>query len=125
VRSADTRVRPHFELVVEEQDGAREFVRGDPERVRYPRSRRLLLIRVLINRPFAEQGCNPSELIQPPRAMWLGLLLLTAAVVAALGSAFPARHAAGTSVTEALRYESDFASGLAPTPSAARGRASR
>jgi putative ABC transport system permease protein len=64
-----------------------------------------LFIRVLIHRPFAEQGYDPSELIQPPRVMWLGLLLLTAAVVAALGSAFPARHAAGTSVTEALRYE--------------------
>lgn len=63
-----------------------------------------LFMRTFLELPLRRSGI-PGDIVQMPSLGWLAVLVGFAALVAALGSAIPARRAAGIGVSDALRYE--------------------
>ena len=53
----------------------------------------------------ADTQALPDDIIRLPSVPWLALMAPLAAGLAALGSALPARRAAGITVSQALRFE--------------------
>jgi len=64
-----------------------------------------LFVRFVFEQSASESGWDAGAVIQKPQLLWFPALAVTAVLVAALGSAIPARVGARMSVSDALRYE--------------------